>query len=104
MVQSLGRNELEVFIDECCTPSPGAWIKFSDFYAKFQEKCDPNAVNKWTKIRVGKEIPIAYPKGRSRKDAQFYIGNIAFNGTTPEVKPNMKYVLTDGFLDLVEAK
>lgn len=104
MVQSLGRNELEIFLEEFCVHKPGAWIKFSDLHARFLEKCDPNSVHKWSKIRVGKEIPHKYPKGRSRKDAQFYVGNIAFASEIPVVKEGLHYTLVDGWLELTEVK
>ena len=58
----------------------------SEFYDKFIEGLDPNDCHKWSKIRVGRELPPTILKGRSQKDAQFYLGNVTWAGEpdTPE--------------------
>jgi hypothetical protein len=101
LAQSLNRNELEVFLDEYTIKKPGATLKFSDLYDRFLEKCDPNQVSRWSKIRVGKELPHHFPKGRSRKDNQFYIGNIEFKAQPQVVEEGKIWTLIDTFLDLV---
>lgn len=101
MAASMNRNELEVFLDEYCVRKIGAKLKFSEVYNRFSEKCDPNQISRWSKIRVGKELPHHFPKGRHRSDAQFYIGNIDFANGTQTAKPGTEYVMNDGYLDLV---
>jgi hypothetical protein len=102
LAQQMNRNEFEIFLEDQCHKCPGSRIKFSDFYNKFLEKCDPLQVSKWSKIRVSRELPHHYPHGRSRKDAQFYIGNIAFKGTECDAAPGSIYILNDSYLDLVQ--
>ena len=99
MVQSLNKTHLELFLDEKCRSVPGKMLKFSDFFDKFQEWLDPNEVHRWSKIRVGREIPPNYPKGRSHVSGQFYLGNIAWTGEPIEEDALPKLVTKDGFLD-----
>jgi phage/plasmid-associated DNA primase len=101
MAASLNRDELEVFLDENCIKVPGARLRFGDLYDRFIERCDQNLVSRWSKIRVGKSLPHCFPKGRSRQDAQFYIGNIDFVKTTQNPTPKTNYILCDNYLDLV---
>jgi len=76
LAQQLNQTHLQIFLEEKCKRDNGAWIKLSEFYDEFAQWLDPNEVHRWSKIRVGKELPPTYPKGRNPKDAQFYIGNI----------------------------
>lgn len=98
MAQQLSKNEFEIFLDEHCNKKPGAILKFGDVYNRFLEKCDPQQAGRWSKIRVGKELPHCFPKGRSHKDAQFYIGNIEFIREPQTVSGN--YILNDNYLEL----
>lgn len=104
MAQQLSKNEFELFLDDHCYEAPGNQIKVADLYDRFIERCDPQQVPRWSKIRMGKELPHKYPKGRCRKDAQFYVGNIAFTRDKSSVpRSDYKYILTDQFLDLVKS-
>jgi hypothetical protein len=96
MVQQLNQTPLETFIQERCQYAPGYRIKFGDFYDKFREWLDPNDIAYWTNKRVGKELPPQFAKGRQRKDAQFYIGNITWAGL--EIESKEKIVVVDGYL------
>lgn len=96
LVQQLNQTDLESFVSEKCQLAPGYMIKFSDFTDKFQEWVDPNEVHRWSKIRIGRELPPQYPKGRRRKDGQFYIGNIGWAGV--ELDTLDKLVIKDGYL------
>lgn len=89
---------LEMFIDENCHYVPGEMIKFSDFYDKFISWIDPNYIKDWTKIRVGKEIPPKFPKGRLPSTGQFWLGNISFKPKNPEESIMDKLVLKGGFI------
>lgn len=84
---------LERFIQEYCHYCVGAMMKYSDFYDKFRECLDPTDVQMWSKVRVGKELPVHFPKGRNTKDCQFYIGNITFDATE---EPKAKKIITRG--------
>lgn len=99
----LTRNALEVFIDECCFYSPGDTVKYSDFWIRFNEWLDPNDLTAWTKIKVGRSLPSANPKGRLISDgAQFHIANLSFE--KPIELKKVKYVLKQDRLQLVEHK
>lgn len=97
------RTDLEAFIDEKCFHVPGSLIKFSEFYDKFIEWIDdPNEIHHWNKIKVGKEIPAQFAKGRlGRENAQVYIGNISWDSKT---KPSAKWIVRIDFLYQVEDK
>jgi hypothetical protein len=70
---------LERFIHEQCHYVPGKVIKYSEFYDKFREYVEPNELVNWSLIKVGRNLPPQYPKGRLTSDhAQWYIGNISF--------------------------
>jgi len=71
-------TQLQAFIEEKCFKIPGALTKFSDFYDSFIGWLDAEEVGFWSKIRVGRELPQGYPKGRNMQDqAQFYVGNVS---------------------------
>ena len=97
-MQQMNRAPLEQFIAEKTKPADGYWIKFSDFYDQLQRWLDPDDIVKHTKIYVGKNIPPQYPKGRNPKDAQFYLGNLAWSDADIDT-PRTKYVLRGAFLD-----
>lgn len=85
-------SALELFIEENCHSVPGALILYSEFYEKFLAWLDPEEVCNWTKIRVGRELPRRYPKGRHMQNgAKFFIGNLSFNSNIP---PSKSWVLS----------
>lgn len=87
-ITSVNRSALQVFIDEKTETAPGYMIKFSDFCDRFYTFLDSSDIAYWSKIRVGKELPIKCPKGRKHEDGQFHIGNIAWTETDiSEKKP-----------------
>ena len=89
------QSMLEIYCDEKLLSIAGQTIKFSDFYDKFLEWLDPQMIAYWTKIRVGKELPRKYPKGRVSADSgQFYLGNAAWE----KCEPKKKLILQDGKL------
>jgi hypothetical protein len=101
VAEQLNRDSLQVFIDEKCENVLGHQIKFSEFFDRFQESLDPNEIGNWGKIRVGKNLPPHFPKGRMRSTGQFYIGNIAWRGVLPDEKPKPRLVLRDNYLEAV---
>jgi hypothetical protein len=98
ITQQLNQTSLEMFLVDKCKSSAGYRIKFSELYEQFQKYLEADEVGHWSKIRMGKELPPQYPKARSRKDGQFYIGNIAWKITdTTVARP--KLTICNGFLD-----
>lgn len=86
------RSLLEEFIDETCHHVTGHMIKFSDFFDRLRDWLDPSDIRNWTKVRVGRELPPKYPKGRvARDNGQLYIGNISFEAfkTGDDVLPRL---------------
>lgn len=92
-------SQLELFIQEYCKIEYGSCLKFSDFYAQFASYCDPHELDKWGKINTSKEI--TFPKARSRKDAQIYIGNLNWKTQEPQ-NVGYTYKVRDQFLELVK--
>jgi len=97
-----GNNQTDVerFISEQCYLVDGESIKFADFYNKFINWLDPNAVSDYSKIRVGRELPPQTPRGRASWDTgQFHIANLSF----VDMKPvQSRLILRDGSLRHIE--
>jgi hypothetical protein len=91
---------LEMYINENVHHITGKSIKISDFFDRFQNWLDPSAIHDWTKIRVGREMPIKFPKGRQRKDGQFYYGNMDWSPRQPGEAILPKFVVVDDHLVL----
>ena len=99
LAQEMNQTDLERFIGEKCVYAIGHCIKFSELYERFTEWLGPTDVRQWSKIRVGRSLPAQYPKGRSPKDGQHYIGNVTWSGierSAIEVLP--KLVIKDSYL------
>jgi len=84
------RSALEEFIADKCFDAPGYMIKLSDFHNQLVSWLDPGEAGEWSIRKIGKALPMQYPKGRNPTDAQFYIGNLSFEEPTEKRKP---YVL-----------
>lgn len=90
------RTLLEIFIETYCHYVPGEIIIFKDFDEKFKEWLPPDQVAEWGKIRLGREIPIKFPKGRSKQFSnQVVIGNMAWEPKEPK---RNKMILTNGYV------
>jgi len=79
-VEKENRTLLEMYVDDHCHYAPGKVIKFSILYDRFRDWLEPSDVQNWSKIRFGQYFSAnvrRYPKGRSPKNGQWYIGNIA---------------------------
>ena len=95
-VEQANQTFLEMFIQENCHAVDGCMIQFSEFYDKFAAWVDPNYLKEWSKIKVGRELPPKFPKGRLPQTGQFWIGNISWapaNGKT-----EARLILKDGKL------
>jgi len=81
-------SPLEMFIDECCHPIEGALVPYGDFYTKFVSWLDAEDVGNWSKIRVGREIPRTFPKGRNTSEGgKFFVSNLSFDSETKPSNP-----------------
>lgn len=77
IAEQANRSLLEEYIDDNTWYHPGSSVKFSEFFDRFKLWLDPQDIRLWSKIRVGRELPSQFPKGRVMKeDGQFYIGNM----------------------------
>ena len=95
----LNRTELEIFIDENAHYSPGQMILYAELWDRFQEWVNPNDLHLWSKIRLGRELPQQFPKGRCMaKGAQFYVGNISWS-SSKDLNAK-KLMFKDGKLEL----
>ena len=58
-------------------------------------------VGDWSKIRMGKNLPPNFVKGRSKVDGQFYVGNISYK--SDNLPPTSKrYIKVGEFLEVVD--
>ena len=97
-MQYQNQDALETFISEHCRSAIGRCVKFSEFYDRFLATVDVNEVQRWSKIRVSREIPPIYPTGRSTKNNDVLIGNICFSDSRFEDKPGSRWFQKDGKL------
>lgn len=78
IAESVGKNELEQFIEESCFETPGYGMKWSDFTDAFREWLDPERRFLWSKRRIGQLLPKRYVKGRWMSDgAHYWVGNLS---------------------------
>ena len=102
--QICNQNPLESFIEEKVHYAPGHTVTMAEFYERFQEWCDPQVVGQWSKIRMGRELPPKYPKGRLGSDhAIFHIGNVSWE-KIPEEGWKRRLTVKDNFLVTVIEK
>lgn len=80
LVKASNMNDLDVFLSDHCEYCQGSIIKYSDLWDRFQLAMDPISRASWTQQKMGKALPTQFPKGRSIKDNQIYIGNIKYRG------------------------
>lgn len=81
---------LELFIIEKCHHSPGYMIPVGEFHEAFQLWLDPTVAQQWGKIRLGREMPPKFPKGRLPSNSQFHFGNISWEPIPAEkFKPRL---------------
>lgn len=86
LAQRLNQTQLEMFLTEKCQQVPGKMLRFSDFYDMFIQWLEPNEVANWSKIKVGRDLPPIYPKGRIHETGQFHVGNICWTGEATKDK------------------
>lgn len=71
------RTAPEVFFEERVFNVEGEQMLFGELFDLFVEYTDPSEIVSWTKQRFGRALPPQFPKGRSRKDGQWYVGNVS---------------------------
>jgi len=87
-LQMANETDLQTFLRENCFYVEGHTISVEAFCEEFFKTLDAMQVSKWSKIKVGKEMPKnKFPKGRL-KDGKWYYGNISFNDG-PAVGPKI---------------
>jgi hypothetical protein len=101
IVQRQNLTSLQEFIDEKCTYIPGHMISIADFFEEFIRWIDPSEAHEWTKIRLGRELPPRFPKGRRPSDGHHFVGNISWDS---EAEPKDKLTLRNGKLTTFGAK
>jgi len=94
LAEHANKTPLEMFVEEKTYYTPGYRVKFSEFYSKFLEWLDPQQMHMWTAIRVGRELPPRYAKGRMSNN-EVWIGNVSFEEQQPT---NLRYVVREGKL------
>jgi hypothetical protein len=83
---------LNKFIDECCFEYDGQTTTFSKFYEMFQEWLPSEERTFWTTVRVSREFPTKYPKGKHVSNVTT-IGNLSFEKPPEGFKPNKRWTL-----------
>jgi hypothetical protein len=77
-LQMSNETELQTFLREQCYYVEGSTISIDLFCEEFFKTLDAMQVSKWSKIKVGKEMPRdRFPKGRD-KSGKWHYGNISF--------------------------
>jgi hypothetical protein len=98
IIESLNKTLLQRYLDTALVDALGRRIKFSDFYSRFVATLSQEDRLHYSKIRVAKEIPPNYCKGRARDNNHVYLGNVWWaDEELPEPKCNA-YYLKDGIM------
>lgn len=77
-VQIENESLIETFLRENTHYVPGEMIPVSEMWEKFQATLSDRESAEWSKIRMGRQIPKKFPKGRSLKDSHWNYGNISW--------------------------
>lgn len=97
-LESFNRTPVEAFLAEICYAVPGEFVPYGELYDKFVRFLDPSEAGGWTKQKFGRELPPQFPKGRSKKDAHYIVGNLTLtrpDSSTPS-KPRLRALPPDG--------
>jgi hypothetical protein len=98
-IQSVNKPTISAFLETATRPCDGAMIPFSALFEKFIDWIDPVDIQRWSRNRFARELPVDIVKGRSRaKAGQVVVANIAF--VDDPITPTLRWKLShDGFLD-----
>ncbi len=86
---------IEQFIKDQIIEIPGRCVSAAEFFERFLLWMDERDRPKWTKQRVGREIPERFPHGRLSNDQRIHYGNMSFEPDLPALPP---YKLVNRFL------
>jgi hypothetical protein len=90
------RTLLQMFLDEHCYYVKGETVSVANFHAAFIVSIEPQYAEKWSKVRVGREMPKHFPKGRNPKDGQWHFGNLSFVPFDPAKNPEQPELIVVG--------
>ena len=93
------RSLLEQFIAEKCYYVPGEVIIFAEFCDKFHEFIDPTDRAYWSKIRIGRELPLQYPSARLRVNGYKHVGNISWTPAPEGTVFKKRLIEKDDYLE-----
>ena len=76
-LENANRNELQVFLEDSCYEVPGESIPLAALYETFLTTINTAQAARWSKIRMTRELPSKFPKGR-HPSGKHIVGNISF--------------------------
>jgi len=92
------RDDLEAFLEEQCTYTPGNAIKWDDFYAAFLGTLEKFQRSEWPPKLVQSSLPDHYPHGKYSKNVR-YVGNITLGrDAEPTDIEAAKFIVSGGKL------
>lgn len=97
-MQEGNKSHLQLFVAEHCHQINGRTISIAEFYARFTEWLEAPYIQDWSKIKVGREMPAHFPKGRLPKNGQWCWGNISWEPRPPGDSILPKLVTRNEFL------
>ncbi len=83
-IEEGNRNELQVYLAENCHYYPGSFVSVAELHTAFTQSLTGSAPARWSKIRMVRDLPSPYIKGRHTNGTHI-IGNISFK---PDPSPD----------------
>lgn len=71
------QTQLEMFIEDKCFYVPGECVPYGSFFDEFVAWLPQSVIHDWPKIKVGRDLPRQYPKGRGTNNIVM-VGNLSF--------------------------
>lgn len=102
MVQNSNLTLVEQFIRESCHIIDGATILWAEFYTRFSATLEMSEADKWTKKFTGFRMPEYHPRGRRRKDNQYFVANLSFDPRNPDDPILPRLILRDDYLTPID--
>lgn len=86
-------DALSAFIAENCTCEDGYMMLFSEFAERFYSWLPPTQTEDWSKIQIGRSMPVNILKGKWRYNNATILGNIRWNETPENPERPSRYIL-----------